>query len=190
MKFLNMNWYKTSQKLTPEQVSLYTNFKSPSNIQITGNGTGINFQIPGTNQSVNGLSLMNQVASRIKNILIKNNVHTIDTSSVSGSNVIGLAVSSEPGTIHVDIAKILNFIKNQSLPSITQLDGAEIDKDVQNDIVSKLSNYIINQIGNTAAHESSHNKDYFNSFPKGRFESSESSAENYGNQVANSYFKL
>jgi hypothetical protein len=32
--------------------------------------------------------------------------------------------------------------------------------------------------------------DYFNSFPKGRFESSESGAEGFGNQISNQYFKL
>lgn len=148
------------------------------------------FQVPGINQTLNGEQLMNQVVGRIRNVLVQNNVHTIDTSPVSRADAIGLAVSSEPGTVHVDIAKIFNTVKNQSLPSVTQLDGTQVDKDIQNDIIGKISNYITNQLANTAAHESKHNMDYFNSFPKGRFESSESGAEGFGNQIANQYFKL
>ena len=181
---------KESQNLTPQQIGLYQNFKTPSGIKLIGNGLSSVFQLPGINQTLNGSQLMNQVIARIKNVLIQKNVHTIDTSSVSRSDAIGLAVSSEPGTIHVDIQKIFETIKNQALPSITQLDGIEIDKDIQNDIIGKISSYIINQLANTAAHESKHNMDYFNSFPKGKFESSESGAEGFGNQVANQYFKL
>lgn len=184
-----MNWYKTSQKLTPQQIGLYTNFKNPGSIKTTGSGLSSSFKIPGTNQVLNGSELINKVLSKIQNVLIQNNVHTIDTSPVSGYNVIGLAASSEPGTIHVDIAKILDLVKNQSLPPITQLDGTVVDKDVQNDIIEKVSNFIINQVGSTAAHEAKHNQDYFNSFPTGKFDSSEYSAENFGNQIANEYFK-
>lgn len=184
-------WYKkANQKLTPQQIGLYHDFKTPSGVKLIGSGMSAVFQIPGINQTLNGAQLMSQVIGRIKNILIQNNVHTIDTSPVSRADAIGLAVSSEPGTVHVDIAKIFNTIKNQSLPSVTQLDGVQVDKDIQNDIIGKISNYITNQLANTAAHESKHNMDYFNSFPKGKFESSESGAEGFGNQIANQYFKL
>lgn len=181
---------KESQRLTPQQIGLYHEFRTPSGVKLIGSGMSAVFQIPGINQTLNGAQLMNQVIGRIKNVLIQNNVHTIDTSPVSRADAIGLAVSSEPGTVHVDIAKIFNTVKNQSLPSVTQLDGIQVDKDIQNDIIGKISNYITNQLANTAAHESRHNMDYFNSFPKGRFESSESGAEGFGNQIANQYFKL
>lgn len=186
-----MNWYKTSQKLTPQQIGLYTNFKNPGSIKTTGSGLSSSFKIPGTNQVLNGSELINKVLSKIQNVLIKNNVHTIDTSPVSGYNVIGLAASSEPGTIHVDIAKILDLVKNQSLPPITQLDGTVVDKDVQNDIIEKVSNFIINQVGNTAAHESEHNNTYLNLFKENKpfSEAREEPAENFGNQIANEYFK-
>jgi hypothetical protein len=181
---------KESQRLSPQQINLYHNFKSPSGVKLIGSGVSAIFQVPGINQTLNGAQLMNQVIGRIQKVLVQNNVHTIDTSPVSRSDAIGLAISSEPGIIHVDIAKIFNTIKNQALPSITQLDGVEVDKDIQNDIIDKISNYITNQLANTTAHESKHNMDYFNSFPKGRFESSESGAEGFGNQISNQYFKL
>lgn len=181
---------KESQRLTPQQIGLYHEFKTPSGVKLIGSGMSAVFQVPGINQTLNGAQLMNQVVGRIRNVLVQNNVHTIDTSPVSRADAIGLAVSSEPGTVHVDIAKIFNTVKNQSLPSVTQLDGTQVDKDIQNDIIGKISNYITNQLANTAAHESKHNMDYFNSFPKGRFESSESGAEGFGNQIANQYFKL
>lgn len=189
--FLINRWYKTSQKLTPQQIGLYTNFKNPGSIKTTGSGLSSSFKIPGTNQVLNGSELINKVLSKIQNVLIQNNVHTIDTSPVSGYNVIGLAASSEPGTIHVDIAKILDLVKNQSLPPITQLDGTVVDKDVQNDIIEKVSNFIINQVGNTAAHESEHNNTYLNLFKENKpfSEAREEPAENFGNQIANEHFK-
>ena len=193
-KKVSKSWYtklnKESQNLTPQQIGLYHNFKNPSGIKVIGTGSSAVFQVPGINQTLNGSQLINQVIGRIKNVLIQNNVHTIDTSPVSRADAIGLAVSSEPGIIHVDIAKIFNMVKNQSLPSVTQLDGANLDKDIQSDIIGKISNYITNQLANTASHESRHNMDYFNSFPKGQFQSSESGAEAFGNQIANRYFRL
>lgn len=186
-------WYslsKQSQKLTPQQMGLYHTFKAPSGVSLTGSGLGSVFKIPGINQTLNGSQLMNQVISRIKPILTRNNVHTIDTSPVSNPNAIGVAISSEPGTVHVDIAKIFKQVQNNALPSITQLDGASLDKDVQSDIISKISNILMNELANTSSHESKHNLDYFNSFPKGKFDSSESGAEGFGNQIANQYFKL
>lgn len=189
LKEASMTWYKRCQRLTPQQMGMYQNFKSPTGVQLKGSGMSAVFQIPGINQTINGAQLMNQVVARIKGVLNQNNVHTIDTSPVSRADAIGLAVSSEPGTVHVDIAKIFNIVKNQTLPAVTQLDGTTVDKDVQNDIIGKISSYITNQLANTAAHESQHNIDYFQSFPKGKFESPEGGAEAFGNQIANQYFR-
>jgi hypothetical protein len=189
-KRLNSGIGKESQNLTPQQIALYHNFKQPNGIKLIGSGLSAVFQVPGINQTINGSQLINQVIGRIQGVLTKNNVHTIDTSPVPKSDAIGLAMSSEPGTVHVDIAKILNTVKNQALPSITQLDGIEVDKDIQTDIIGKISNFITNQLANTAAHESKHNMDYFKTFPKGQFQSSENEAEVFGDQTANQYFRL
>ncbi len=187
-KYFNIEKY--AQQLTEQQIALYENFKRPVGIKLTGSGLSSVFKIPGTNQFLRGSQLMNQVVSQISGILNARGVHTIDTSPISRANAIGLAVSSEFGTIHVDIQKIFNSVEKQSLPAISQLDGANVDADVRNNIVNKISAILVNQIANTSAHESAHNIDYFNSFPKGNFQSSESGAENFGNQIANQYFKI
>lgn len=185
-----MTWYKIAQKLTPQQMGMYQNFKSPTGVKLTGSGLSAVFKIPGTNQTLTGSQLMNQVIGRIKGVLNNNNVHTIDTSPVSRADAIGVAISSEPGTVHVDIQKIFNQVQNSPLPPITELDGIEVDKDIQNDIIGKISQFLTNQLANTAAHESAHNRDYFQSFPKGKFESPESGAESFGNQIANQHFRI
>jgi superfamily I DNA/RNA helicase len=192
-KAKNMNiigWYKKAQVLTPQQMQQYVNFKAPGAVKLIGSGMSAMFNIPGIGASIRGGQLMNQVLMKIQPVLTRNNVHTIDTSPVSRADAIGLAVSSEPGVIHVDIAKILKSIQNQALPPITQLDGAKIDQDVKNNILDKISAYIMSQLAETAAHESKHNIDYFASFPKGKFESQESAAESYGKGVAQQYFRM
>ena len=131
---------------------------------------------------------MHQVLLKIQPILTRNNVHTIDTSPISRGDAIGLAVSSEPGTVHVDIAKIINSIQKQALPAVTQLDGTKLDNDVKNNIVNKISDEISKQLAATAAHESKHMIDYFKSFPKGKFESPESGAEAFGEAIAKQFY--
>lgn len=182
-------WYKRAQMLTPQQINLYHDFTAPSAVKLIGSGMGATFSIPGLGAVIRGSELMNQVINKIRPILTKNNVHTIDTSPVSRADAIGLAVSSEPGTVHVDVAKIINNIKNQSLPSITQLDGTRMDTDAKQNIINRISGIVLQQLGEVAAHESKHNIDYFASFPKGKFDSPESGAEAFGKGIAQQYFK-
>jgi superfamily I DNA/RNA helicase/GNAT superfamily N-acetyltransferase/ssDNA-binding Zn-finger/Zn-ribbon topoisomerase 1 len=179
-----------SQNLTPAQMNLYTNFKTPAGVNVRGSGLSSVFRIPGTNQTLTGGQIMNQVLGRIQSVLTKYNVHTIDTNPISKVDAIGVAISSEPGTIHVDISKIFNRVQGESQSAVTQLDGVEVDPDIQKDIVMKMSQILLHEIANTSAHEAQHNQDYINSFPQGQFQSSESGAENFGNNVANQYFKL
>jgi superfamily I DNA/RNA helicase/ssDNA-binding Zn-finger/Zn-ribbon topoisomerase 1 len=187
---IEYGWYKKAQVLTPQQIDLYHNFQSPSAVKLIGSGMGASFSIPGLGAVIRGSELMNQVINKLRPVLTKNNVHTIDTNPVSRSDAIGLAVSSEPGTVHVDVAKIINQIKNQSLPSITQLDGTRMDADAKKSVIDRISGIILQQLGETAAHESKHNIDYFASFPKGKFESSESGAEGFGQQIAKQHFPM
>lgn len=186
----NIGWYKKAQMLTPQQMQQYVDFKTPGAVKLIGSGMGATFNIPGIGVSIPGGKLMNQVLMKIQPVLTKNNVHTIDTSPVSRADAIGLAVSSKPGVIHVDINKILKSIQNQALPSVSQLDGAKIDQDVKNNIINRVSSYIMNQLAETAAHEGAHMRDYFATFPKGQFQSSESGAESYGRGVAQQYFRI
>lgn len=184
----DLNWYKKAQVLTPQQMQMYRTFKSPSGINLKGSGLSAVFNIPGTNQTLNGSQILNQVIARIRNVLIQNNVQTIDTNPVARADALGVAISSEPGTIHVDLDKIFKQVSNQTLPSISQLDGVEIDRDIQNDIINQVSKIIINEVANVTSHESKHNIDYFNSFPTGQFTSPESGAVSFGDQIARQYF--
>jgi superfamily I DNA/RNA helicase len=183
-------WFKKAQMLTPQQIQQYVQFKQPGSVKLIGSGMSATFNIPGLGVSIRGGQLMNQVLMKIQPILTKNNVHTIDTSPISRADAIGLDVSSEPGIVHVDISKILRSIQNQALPSITQLDGAKIDPDVKNNIINKISAYIMNQLAETAAHESEHERHYHSTFPTGQFQSSESQAESFGKGIAQQYFRV
>lgn len=183
-------WYKKSQVLTPQQIQQYHSFKTPSGVNIRGSGLSSSFKIPGTSQTISGQVLMNQVISRMQKVLTNNGVHTIDTSPVSKANAIGVAKSSEPGTVHVDIQKIFDNAHKSAFPSTANFDGVQMDKNVSNDIVNKITQILTNEIANTAAHESKHNIDYLNSFPSGQFVSQESGAESFGNQMANQYFRI
>jgi hypothetical protein len=185
-----IGWYCMAQMLTPQQIQQYHGFKQPSSVKLIGSGLGATFNLPGLGASLRGGQIMNQVLMKIQPILTKNNVHTIDTSPISKGDAIGLAVSSEPGLVHVDIAKIIKSIQNQALPSITQLDGTKIDNDVKSSIIDKISHEIAHQLADTAAHESRHMIDYFKSFPKGKFDSPESGAESFGKGVAQQYFRM
>jgi hypothetical protein len=180
-----MNWYKSRQQKDP-----YSDFTPSYGISLTGNGLNEIFKIPNSSISLNGRDLMNEVLSKIKPILIQNNVKEINTGRISKSDAIGLAVSSEAGIVHVDIAKILNNIKNQAMPPNYQNDGMEVDPDKAKDIRNMIGEEIKRELLNTSAHESYHMNDYFRLHKENRpfTDAQESPAENFGNQIRERYF--
>lgn len=184
-----IGWYHVAQILTPQQIQQWQQFKQPGSVKLIGSGLGATFNIPGLGASIRGGQVMNQVLMKIQPILTRNNVHTIDTSPISRGDAIGLAVSAEPGIVHVDIAKIIKSIQNQAFPSITQLDGTKMDQDVKNNIIDRISNEIAKQLAETAAHESKHMADYSKTFPSGKFESPESGAEAFGKGIAQQFYR-
>jgi hypothetical protein len=186
----NMSWYKRAQTLTPQQVNQYRMFRTPHGVTVKGTGLSANFTVPGTNQTISGQDIMNRVVAKLQKVLNDNGVHTIDTGGIAQQDALGLAVSTQPGTVHVDIARVFNEAQQQAFPSTTEMDGVELDPDLSNDIVEKITKILEHEIGNTTAHESQHNRDYLDTFPTGKFESPESGAEAFGNQMANQYFKL
>ena len=99
-----MNWYKISQQDIVQQYSELAN--TPGDIQITGSGVGETLNIRG--QSINARDILNQIVNRIRPVLLQNGVREIDTSPISNAQAQGLAVSHEPGKIHIDIRKIFN----------------------------------------------------------------------------------
>jgi len=186
----NMSWYKRAQTLTPQQVNQYRMFRTPHGVTVKGTGLSANFTVPGTNQTISGQDIMNRVVAKLQKVLNDNGVHTIDTGGIAQQDALGVAISTQPGTVHVDIARVFNEAQQQAFPSTTEMDGVELDPDLSNDIVEKITKILEHEIGNTTAHESQHNRDYLDTFPTGKFESPESGAEAFGNQMANQYFKL
>lgn len=152
-----MNWFrKISQQGFLEG---YENLsKSFGNIKITGTGANHSINIGGKNLPIR--PILDQAISQIKQTLIQHGVHTIDTGGLSPS-IQGLAISSEPGTVHVDVAKIANQFHNVMSP-IVQNDGAKMDSDVYNQVVQKISDEIRKELGATTAHEGKHMDDYKN----------------------------
>jgi hypothetical protein len=188
-----MNWYKKikeAQVVNPvfQQYDklLQNNFSS---INLIGSGLGETISLPG-GKSIVIKELLDKAISVIRPVLIKNKVNTIDTSPISNPNAAGVAISSEPGKIHIDIKKMVNQIRNQTLPPITQLDGAATDPDVTADVIKKISNYLLGEIGEVVSHESKHNADYTNLYQQGKpfTDAQESPAEQFGKSTRRQYF--
>ena len=152
-----MNWF---QKLSQQEIlEGYESLpKSVGSIKIEGTGANHTLNIGGKNLPIR--PILDQAISQVKQILIQHGVHTIDTGGLSPS-IQGLAVSSEPGKVHVDVAKIANQFHNVMSP-VVQSDGTEMDDDIYNQIVQKISDEIKKELGSTSAHEAKHNFDYLN----------------------------
>lgn len=163
--------------------------QNPSTVNITGSGVGETISLPG-GKNIVVKELLDKAVSLIRPVLIKNRVNTIDTSPISNPNAAGVAISNEPGKIHIDIKKLVNQIKNHALPSISQLDGTNTDPDIINNIVKKISSYLLSEIGEVVAHESKHNLDYTNLYQQGKpfTDAQESPAEQFGKSTRRQYF--
>lgn len=185
-----MNWYKLSQQNNLSQQYIQLIEHTPTDIQIIGSGLNQNIQIPG-GKSINARDLLTKALQKIKPILTKKGVNKIDTSSVSNPSAAGLAISHEPGVIHIDIPKIFNQFRT-ALPPITQLDGINTDPDVINDAVNKISAAIISQIGEILPHEALHREQFSTLFQQGKPFSgaTESPAEQFGKQISKQYFPV
>lgn len=175
-----MNWYKKAQQELQQYETL---LEQQSPVSIIGTGQSEMLQIPG-GQSINAGSLIQEVKNYLMPILQQKGVHTIDTSPISDPSAQGLAISHEPGVIHVDIQKIFNLAK-QSLPPTAQLDAVQADPDIIQSIVLEISNWIRGELFETFAHESAHIGQFTNLYMKGEPFSgaSEYPAEQFGQQI-------
>ena len=181
-----MNWFKISQQLLQQQYNMLLQ-QAISNIQIVGTGQSEMLQVPGGKPIV-ARELLQRVKMRLAPVLIKNKVNKIDTGRIPQANAQGVAISSEPGTIHIDIGKIFDSAK-RSLPPTTQMDGVQPDPDVINSIVEKVARWIEGELAETAAHESKHMVDYTNAYQNGTPFTSvqEQPADAFGKQTRNQY---
>jgi len=186
-----VGWYKRAQTLTPQQMQQYLKPQKPGSVKLIGSGLGATFSLPNLGITIRGGELMNKVLVHMQSELLKNNVHTIDTSPVAGSNILGVNRSNEPGIIHVDVPKIISLVQKQALPSITQLDGTKIDADAKRAIYEQMAQTILHQLADTTAHEAQHEIDYWKSLQtKGKFESGESGAQQAGHSAAERAFPI
>ena len=186
-----MNWYKKSiavlspvEPIVQQYQESYENV--PYDINITG--PGVNQMISISGQTISARDIINEAVKRIRPLLIENGVREIDTSPISRSDAQGLAVSHEPGKIHIDVSKIFNA--HRSLPAVSQMDGIEADPDIVNDFVQEITNSITSEIGETAAHEGQHAADFYLALQEGRPFTSvqEHPAEQTGRKIRQRYF--
>lgn len=124
---------------------------------ITGPNANASINING--KTVNVRPMLEQAVNAIKIQLIQHGVKEIDTSPLP-TGVQGLAVSNEPGKIHVDVDKIISYFHTSAQPSVTQTDGVEVDDDSE----SHLTAMITRELLATIAHESAHSRDMLNEF--------------------------
>jgi len=182
-----MNWYKFSQNQLFQQYDL--NLKQPAvNINITGSGVNQVVEIPG-GKPISVKDLLNKAVNKIRPVLTKNNVREINTDKISNPNAQGLAKSNTPGVVYIDVAKIVSVAKS-SLPSVTQLDGANQDPDIINSISEKVSSLLLGELGETALHESFHSQQFHTLYQQGKpfSEATEDPAEQFGKSQRKTYF--
>lgn len=149
------NIYKLSQDIYDQYDSLQSQLGS---VQVVGGGADRSINILG--QSLPVRQILDQAISTIKPVLVQKGVHTVDTSPLP-PNAQGLAVSHEPGVIHVDVEKIANKYE-QSMPPTVQTDGVSVDMDSIQHILDGVRQEIMSELGGTLAHESQHVEDYRN----------------------------
>lgn len=177
-----MNWFKKSQQDITEQYQELMD-QSPA-VQITGTGQNESVDIPNANYSINARDLLEKVKAKLSPVLQENNVTEIDTSPISEQQAQGLAISHEPGRIHVDVQKIFDQIR-QSLPPTAQLDSTQADPNVIQNMVNELSGIIEAELTETIAHESQHVVDFMGSYQQGQpfTDVEEEPAEQFGQQM-------
>lgn len=185
-----MNWYKYSQQNIQQQYQ--EALESNASINVIGTGYNSSINIRGNNVSVK--EIIDQALAVIAPILQDNGIHTVDTNPLTANpSAQGLAVSSEPGTIHIDVNKILNNAQS-SLPPTANLDGTYLDNDIINELIENVKQYLLSEIGETAAHESQHMADYaeISQTPINNVidfhRAKEQTAEQFGKKIKQQYF--
>ena len=179
-----MNWYKKAQLDIRQQYADLA--EQAASIEIIGIGQNETMIIPGSNISVTARELLEQAKMQIASVLIENGVRQIDTSPIQDAGAQGLAISHEPGIIHIDVPKIFNLAR-QALPATSQFDGVTLDPDVVNGLVQNITDWLYREVVGTAAHESQHVLDFRESIPQGQFQSDEGPAEQYQRQMQDRY---
>tara|TARA_Y100000034_G_C6859645_1_gene391085 strand:+ start:319 stop:876 length:558 start_codon:yes stop_codon:yes gene_type:complete len=181
-----MNWYKKSQIEQQYQELIDQRVAA---IQITGSGQNESVTIPGFGQTIQARTLLENVKQKIGSILLQNNVKEINTDPIPQASAQGLAISHEPGIIHVDVRKIFEQANTQ-MPSIVQTDGITIDPDIATSFVDHVSNMLEAELVETASHESQHVVDYIGAYEKGDPFTSvqESPAQQFGERTRRQYF--
>lgn len=174
-----MNWYKLSQNIYQQYGNLQQQLGA---VKVIGPGQSAVLNIGG--QSIAARQILDKAISAIRSVLVQNGIHTIDTAMLPPDKQ-GLAISHEPGKVHVDVQKIFNNFQ-QSLPSTIQTDGAAVDQD----LVNILSKEILREIGGTIAHESAHMRDYWNAAKNNQPFTSvqEAPGPAFEQQIKNRYF--
>jgi len=181
-----MNWYKISQNIVQQYQDI---FNQAASIQIIGTGQNEMITIPGGNLTISARELLEKVKMNIASILVQNNVREIDTTPIYDPKAQGLAISHEPGKIHIDVKKIFENAK-KSLPSTVQLDGLETDPDAVNGLIQRVSEWLEGELTETLAHESQHALSYSELVRQGEPFTSvqEYPAEQFGRQVRQRFF--
>jgi len=133
--------------------------KGLGNVNITGTNQSMSVNIGGKNIQIR--PLIEKAIQAIKTILIQKGIREIDTSPLQ-TGVQGLAVSNEPGKIHVDVDKISKQFSNSPQLPIVQNDGSSTDPDS----FKQIETAIIKEILATIGHESQHHQDYWEEYKK------------------------
>ena len=183
-----MNWFKQAQQDINQEYTQWIE-QAPGAVNITGSGVGQTISIPGANQTINARDLLQKAVDLVRPQLLQHGVREIDTNPIPQGNAQGLAISHEPGKIHIDVQKIFNNFQ-QSLPPISQFDGIQADPDILNNYVMQISETILGEIGETILHEGYHTQDYRQMFQQGRpfTDVQESPAQQFGEQQRRQFF--
>jgi len=190
VKFIGVYDSQTGKIKKQAQVNIqqqYANLaQQAAAIEITGTGQNESITIPGTSTSITARDLLEQAKMQLASVLIENGVRQIDTSPIQDAGAQGLAISHEPGVIHIDVPKIFNLAQ-QALPATSQFDGVEMDPDIVNGLVANVTEWLYREVVGTAAHESQHVSDFSQSIQQGQFQSEEGPAEQYQRQMQDRY---
>ena len=155
-----MNWYTNIKfEYKTAQNDIYQQYadlaQQAKSIQIVGAGQNETISIPGTNSTITARDLLEKVKLQLTPILMENGVRVINTDPIPDASAQGLAISHQPGEIHIDLRKIFENAKS-ALPPTIQFDGTQVDPDILTSVVNKISSWLYNELVGTMAHESQH----------------------------------
>jgi hypothetical protein len=185
------------------RIDQFKNFDAPvGSVKIIGPAASRSIPVKKTGYSIRLMDLLQAIASQLKGAFAEAKVHTIDTSPIADSKVLGLAkidihgdahgyVDRESGKIYVDVEKIVNHVMNGMFPPNVQLpnEGASLDPDLKKSIAKKVYEAIAEQVADTVAHETHHKKRTILDIREGKpvDYNPESEAESAGKQFGQSF---